>query len=148
MVTSVRIVRARWLRTGCNRIARETQRETADVGGVEPQSPERQSAPAVHRCHAYASVEARISLLGRLSIECEGIASPAAFSGRRSELVFAYLVAEHRRDVGRDELAEALWPQELPDAWAAALRGVVSDVRRVIALSMDGTLGTPRERKL
>ena len=76
---------------------------------------------------------ARISLLGRLSIECEGIASPAAFSGRRSELVFAYLVAEHRRDVGRDELADALWPQELPDAWAAALRGVVSDVRRMIA---------------
>lgn len=81
----------------------------------------------------FASVAVGISLLGRLSIECDGIASPAAFSGRRSELVFAYLVAEHRRDVSRDELADALWPQELPDAWAAALRGVVSDVRRVIA---------------
>ena len=74
-----------------------------------------------------------IRLLGRLSIDRDGVASATAFPGRRSELVFAYLTAEHRRDVSRDELADALWPQELPDAWAAALRGVVSDVRRVIA---------------
>jgi len=73
-----------------------------------------------------------IRLLGRLSIDRDGQAAQAAFSGRRSELVFAYLVTEHRRDVSRDELADALWPQELPDAWSAALRGVVSDVRRVI----------------
>lgn len=71
-----------------------------------------------------------ITLLGRLSIGREAAAT--AFPGRRSELVFAYLAAEHRRDVSRDELADALWPHELPDAWAAALRGVVSDVRRVI----------------
>ena len=74
-----------------------------------------------------------IRLLGRISIDRAGAASPAAFPGRRSELVFAYLAAEHRRDVSRDELADALWPQELPGAWAAALRGVVSEVRRVIA---------------
>ncbi len=73
-----------------------------------------------------------IRLLGRLSIDREGDTAPAGFSGRRSELVFAYLVTEHRRDVSRDELADALWPQELPDAWSAALRSVVSDVRRVI----------------
>lgn len=73
-----------------------------------------------------------IHLLGRLSIDCAGKPSAAAFSGRRSELVFAYLAAEHRRDVSRDELADALWPGELPDAWAAALRTVVSDVRRAI----------------
>ena len=53
--------------------------------------------------------------------------------GRRSELVFAYLAAEHRRDVSRGELADALWPNELPQAWAAALRGVISEVRRVMA---------------
>ena len=74
-----------------------------------------------------------IRLLGRLSIDNVGAPSATAFSGRRSELVFAYLAAEHRRDVSRGELADALWPEELPDAWAAALRGVVSDVRRVIA---------------
>ena len=76
-----------------------------------------------------------IRLLGRLSIDTGGVPSPTPFPGRRSELVFAYLAAEHRRDVSRDELADALWPEELPDAWAAALRSVVSDVRRVIAAS-------------
>jgi DNA-binding SARP family transcriptional activator/EAL domain-containing protein (putative c-di-GMP-specific phosphodiesterase class I) len=80
-----------------------------------------------------------ITLLGRLAIDREGETTATAFSGRRSELVFAYLAAEHRRDVSRDELVNALWPQELPDAWAAALRSVVSDVRRVIEASgLDG----------
>ena len=76
-----------------------------------------------------------IRVLGRLSIDREGVSGAAGFPGRRSELVFAYLAVEHHRDVSRDELADALWPQELPDAWSAALRSVVSDVRRVIAAS-------------
>ncbi|HTN23448.1 MAG TPA: EAL domain-containing protein [Solirubrobacteraceae bacterium] len=76
-----------------------------------------------------------IRVLGRLSIDREGAPGAAVFPGRRSELVFAHLAVEHHRDVSRDELADALWPQELPDAWAAALRSVVSDVRRVIAAS-------------
>ena len=34
--------------------------------------------------------------------------------------------------MSRDELADALWPGMLPDSWAAALRGVVTDVRRFL----------------
>ena len=34
--------------------------------------------------------------------------------------------------VSRDELADALWPDVLPDTWAAALRGVVTEVRRFL----------------
>ena len=75
---------------------------------------------------------ARIALLGRLSIEREGDAwAPRRLPGRRAELVFAYLAAEHRA-VSRDELADALWPGMLPDSWAPALRGVVSEVRRFL----------------
>jgi DNA-binding SARP family transcriptional activator len=60
--------------------------------------------------------------------------------GGRAELVFAYLAVEHRRSVTRDELANALWPELLPDSWAAALRGVVTDVRRFLDNSgLDGT---------
>ena len=76
---------------------------------------------------------ARIAVLGRLGIEREDRDAPArGLPGRRAELVFAYLTVEHRRTVSRDELADALWPGVLPDSWAAALRGVVSDVRRFL----------------
>ena len=75
----------------------------------------------------------RVVLLGRLSIDRAGGANPSAsLPGGRAELVFAYLAAEHRRTVSRDELADALWPERLPDTWAAALRSVMSDVRRFL----------------
>ena len=76
---------------------------------------------------------ATIALLGRLGIEREDhAATPRALPGRRAELVFAYLAAEHHRPVSREELADALWPGMLPDTWAAALRGVVTEVRRFL----------------
>ena len=72
-------------------------------------------------------------MLGGLLIEDgEGASNRAALPGRRAELVFAYLAIEHRRAVSRDELANALWPDLLPDSWAAALRGVVTEVRRFL----------------
>ncbi|MEY2514923.1 MAG: hypothetical protein QOJ89_2281 [bacterium] len=75
----------------------------------------------------------KVVLLGRLSIDRAGGPSDVpSLPGRRAELVFAYLAAEHRRSVSRDELADALWPGRLPDSWAAALRGVMSDVRRFL----------------
>jgi DNA-binding SARP family transcriptional activator len=76
----------------------------------------------------------RVSLLGGVSLDrADGAsAAPRPLPGRRAELVFAYLAAEHHRAVSRDELANALWPELLPDSWAAALRGVVTDVRRYV----------------
>ncbi len=72
-------------------------------------------------------------VLGRLGMEPEGREAPVhGLPGRRAELVFAYLAVEHARRVSRDELANALWPATLPDSWTAALRGVVSDVRRFL----------------
>ncbi|HYI17621.1 MAG TPA: BTAD domain-containing putative transcriptional regulator, partial [Solirubrobacteraceae bacterium] len=75
---------------------------------------------------------ARIALLGRVGIEHEGRPAGRGLPGRRAELVFAYLAAEHGRTVSRDALADALWPYALPDTWAAALRGVVTEVRRCL----------------
>ena len=76
----------------------------------------------------------RIVLLGRLAVDRDGVpAAGSGLSGRRADLVFAYLAVEHRRSVSRDELADALWPGVLPDTWNAALRGVLSDVRRFLA---------------
>src|SRR3954447_16686061 len=77
---------------------------------------------------------ARIVLLGRLAIERGNAPVPrsAALPGRRSEGVFAFLAAEHRRSVSRAELADEGWPATLPDTWNAALRGVLSDVGRLL----------------
>ncbi|MET0818428.1 MAG: BTAD domain-containing putative transcriptional regulator, partial [Solirubrobacteraceae bacterium] len=75
---------------------------------------------------------ARIALLGRVGIDQDGRPSGRGLPGRRAELVFAYLAAEHDRAVSRDALADALWPYALPDTWAAALRGVVTEVRRFL----------------
>lgn len=92
----------------------------------------------------------RIILLGRIAIERgEAIATGSSLAGRRSEIVFAYLALEHRRTVSRDELADALWPELLPDTWNAALRGVLSDVRRFLeraGLSAADTLVTEQGR--
>ena len=73
----------------------------------------------------------RIELLGRIAIQRRGAGS-GTLPGRRAELVFAFLAAEHHRIVTADELANALWPESLPDTWAAALRGVVTEVRRYL----------------
>lgn len=72
-------------------------------------------------------------MLGGIAIQTdEGGVGPDSLPGMRAELVFAYLVVEHRRSVTRDELANALWPALLPDTWGAALRGVVTKVRRFL----------------
>ena len=63
----------------------------------------------------------RIVLLGRLGVERMGRpvgAKPLA--GGRAEVVFAYLAAEHRRSVSREELADELWPGRLPDTSASS----------------------------
>src|SRR4051794_13789067 len=80
-------------------------------------------------------METRIVLLGRLAIERGDVPAAdreTALPGRRSEVVFAFLAAEHRRSVSREELADEVWPETLPDTWNAALRGVLSDVRRFL----------------
>ena len=59
------------------------------------------------------AVSVRIALLGRLAVTSPSAASNG-LPGRRAELVFAYLAAEHHRTVTRDELADALWPDRLP----------------------------------
>lgn len=78
------------------------------------------------------AVTLRVELLGGIAVRGGGAARGGGPPGRRAELVFAYLAAEHHRVVTQDELADALWPELLPDSWAAALRGVVSDVRRYL----------------
>ena len=59
--------------------------------------------------------------------------------GRQGRIVFAALASARHRPVPKDELAEALWPDDLPASWQAALRGVVTKVRSALtSAGIDG----------
>lgn len=78
--------------------------------------------------------------MGRVAIEAgDSVIDDNSFGGRQARLVFALLVAERAHAVSRSELADALWPDELPKAWESALRSLVSKVRSV--LTGTGELG-------
>jgi basic membrane lipoprotein Med (substrate-binding protein (PBP1-ABC) superfamily)/DNA-binding SARP family transcriptional activator len=75
----------------------------------------------------------RVSLTGRISIQAGGTTvDEQRFPGRQGRLVFAYLVAAGARPVPRDELAEALWGDELPATWEKALVVLMSKLRGLL----------------
>lgn len=78
----------------------------------------------------------RVYLTGRVSVEVAEQALQAdRFPGQQGRLAFAYLVLERGRPVTHAELAEVLWPADLPPAWEAALSAIVSKLRTLIARS-------------
>lgn len=54
--------------------------------------------------------------------------------GRQGRLLFAYLLLNRRRSLVRDELAHALWGDDLPAAPDSALSALVSKLRRLLPL--------------
>lgn len=75
----------------------------------------------------------RLQLCGPLAIEhAAGVIREQALAGRQGRRLWAYLVLERHRPVGRDELAEALWGDDAPDAWDASLNALVSRLRTVL----------------
>ena len=75
----------------------------------------------------------RIYLTGRLFVEADDcFIEERMFPGRQGRLAFVYLVSEHLRPVPRDELADAIWPRELPPGWEGALSAVVSKIRALL----------------
>jgi SARP family transcriptional regulator, regulator of embCAB operon len=74
----------------------------------------------------------RIQLCGRLVAEVEGRRLEHALPSRQGRLLFGYLAANRARAVGRDALAEVLWPGPTPAAWDQTLRAVLSKLRRVL----------------
>jgi DNA-binding SARP family transcriptional activator len=78
----------------------------------------------------------RVFLAGGLCLETPGGLVPeSAFRGRQTRHCFARLAGAQGLPVAREELADELWPDELPAAWETALRAIVSKVRVVLAAS-------------
>lgn len=76
----------------------------------------------------------RLELLGSVRLSTRsGAVHEEALGGRQSRVVFVYLTLNRAKPVPSDELAEALWADDPPASWNAALRGIVTRVRRFLA---------------
>jgi DNA-binding SARP family transcriptional activator len=72
----------------------------------------------------------RISVAGSLLVEDgSAVLRERDLPGNQGRLVLAMLAVEHRHAVGRDRIADELWPDGLPRSWETALRAVISKVR-------------------
>jgi DNA-binding SARP family transcriptional activator len=78
-------------------------------------------------------VSLRVYVMGRIRVEHAGrLIDEPKLPARQGRVLFAYLICHRQRPVTRAELAEALWPGELPSAWEAALNALVSKLRSVL----------------
>lgn len=77
-----------------------------------------------------SSPEFRIYLTPKIWIERDGkIADERLLPGRQGRAAFAFLVLHRQRPVARPELADALWPEALPDSWESSLSAIASKAR-------------------
>lgn len=74
----------------------------------------------------------RIQLCGTLVVELAGRRVEEQLPGRQGRMLFAYLATHRDRAATPGELAEALWPYEVPAAAEVTLRAVASRLRRVL----------------
>lgn len=76
----------------------------------------------------------RVYVCGRLAVEAGPVlVREADFPARQGRRLWAYLVLHRRHPVGRDDLATALWGDDVPDAWDSTLNALVSRLRRNLA---------------
>jgi DNA-binding SARP family transcriptional activator/ketosteroid isomerase-like protein len=82
-----------------------------------------------------------LRMCGGVEVEVDGRLLPESLiGGRQGRLVLAYLICERDRAVRREELAELLWPEQLPESWTASLSAVISRLRRLFTeAGLDGT---------
>lgn len=90
------------------------------------------------------SPPARFYLTGRIVVEGQQVIDQSDLPGRQGRLALVYLVAHRHRPVRVEELAAALWGEDLPRSWEPSLRAIVSKLRSALdgvgagALRRDG----------
>ncbi len=87
----------------------------------------------------------RIAICGRPSIERgAAVVREADLPGRQGRRLWVYLVLHRRGPIARDELAGAIWGDDIPDAWDSTLNALVSRLRRVLtAIGVIAIRGEP-----
>ena len=88
----------------------------------------------------------RVYLNGEICLTMGGrLVRADQLPGRQGRIVFAYMAYERARPVSRDELADSLWPRQLPAASDVALSAIVSKLRALfveLGLRRDAVLAT------
>jgi DNA-binding SARP family transcriptional activator len=74
----------------------------------------------------------RIRLCGPLSLEIDGRDAAAAVPAGQAESLLGYLLAHAGRAVERGELIDVVWPERPPRDPQAALRPILSRLRRAL----------------
>lgn len=90
----------------------------------------------------------RIYICGRLAVERgQALIQEGAFPARQGRRLWSYLVLNRRRPVGREELADAIWGDKMPDTWDATLNALASRLRSLLRpiSSAHGDLGIQGE---
>src|ERR671936_2700871 len=72
----------------------------------------------------------QFSLLGSLSMSCDG--APIALGGQKRRALLAALLLEANHVVSRDRLIDALWGEEPPDTARNTLQVYVSQLRKLL----------------
>jgi DNA-binding SARP family transcriptional activator len=76
----------------------------------------------------------RVYVCGRLAIEARDfLVREDDLPGRQGRVLWTYLVLRRRWPVGRMDLAEAIWGDDIPDAWDTSLSALASRLRRTLA---------------
>jgi DNA-binding SARP family transcriptional activator len=73
-----------------------------------------------------------LALCGELRLEIDGVRRDRELPGRLGRILLAYLALNRDRAVTRDELIDALWPEDAPDNPGATLSTLLSALRRVL----------------
>lgn len=72
----------------------------------------------------------RLYLCGQLAIEYGAtVIVERDFPARQGRRAWAYLALHHKGPIGRDDLAEAVWGDAIPDRWDSTLNGIISRLR-------------------
>lgn len=84
----------------------------------------------------------RIYVCGRLAIERGAtVIRETGFPARQGRRLWAHLVLHRLRPISRENLAEAVWGDELPEAWHVALNTLVSRLRTAVRPVSGGRSG-------
>jgi len=76
----------------------------------------------------------RVQVCGELRLDGDSTSvGERDLPGHLGRRLLAYLVLDRRRPSGKDEIATALWGDDVPDAWEASLHALVSRVRAAVA---------------